>query len=198
MSGLFRQRIDTRSSGTIADALASGANGRGRFVCMVVEKREKGNRIFLTVDDYDEEATVLVNDSNPALWQTARRVARDQVLFLETRKSSGKLLVAENIVLPEIPDHRPGRADEEVYAVLISDVHVGSKVFLEDSFQRVVGWLRGEVGDLGQREIADRVKYVLVAREVDWEAYGYLAQQPGLSLVRDFGSILLYRNNLVA
>src|SRR6266581_2882653 len=125
MSGLFRQRIDTRSAGTIADALGSGANGRGRFVCMVVEKREKGNRIFLTVDDYDEEATVLVNDSNPALWQTARRVARDQVLFLETRKSSGKLLVAENIVLPEIPDHRPGRASEEVYAVLISDVHVG-------------------------------------------------------------------------
>ncbi|TMI47909.1 hypothetical protein E6H22_05445, partial [Candidatus Bathyarchaeota archaeon] len=43
MSGLFRQRIDTRSAGTIADALGSGANGRGRFVCMVVEKREKGN-----------------------------------------------------------------------------------------------------------------------------------------------------------
>jgi len=157
MSGLFRQRIDTRSSGTIADALASGANGRGRFVCMVVEKREKGNRIFLTVDDYDEEATVLVNDSNPALWQTARRVARDQVLFLETRKSSGKLLVAENIVLPEIPDHRPGRADEEVYAVLISDVHVGSKVFLEDSFQRVVGWLRGEVGDLVGGDLVDGI-----------------------------------------
>ena len=166
MSGLFRQRIDTRSAGTIADALGSGANGRGRFVCMVVEKREKGNRIFLTVDDYDEEATVLVNDSNPGLWQTARRVARDQVLFLETRKSSGKLLVAENIVLPEIPDHRPGRASEEVYAVLVSDVHVGSKVFLEDSFQRVLGWLRGEVGDPGQREIADRVKYVMIGGDL--------------------------------
>src|SRR5438094_2144972 len=166
MSALFRQRVDTRSAGTIADALAGGTNGRGRFVCMVVEKREKGNRIFLTVDDYDEEATVLVNDSNPGLWQTARRVARDQVLFLETRKSSGKLLVAENIVLPEIPDHRPGRASEEVYAVLISDVHVGSKVFLEDSFQRVLGWLRGEVGDPGQREIADRVKYVMIGGDL--------------------------------
>src|SRR5207245_2160586 len=123
MSALFRQRIDTRSAGTISDALAGGTNGRGRFVCMVVEKREKANRIFLTVDDYDDEATVLVGDSNPSVWQTARRISRDQVLFLETRKSSGKLLVAENIVLPEIPDHRPGRASDEVYAVLISDVH---------------------------------------------------------------------------
>src|SRR5437764_6789107 len=166
MSGLFRQRIDTRSAGTIADALGSGANGRGRFVCMVVEKREKGNRIFLTVDDYDEEATVLVNDSNPGLWQTARRVARDQVLFLETRKSSGKLLVAENIVLPEIPDHKPGRAGEELYAVLISDVHVGSKVFMEDAFGRVLRWLKGEVGGPDQRHIADHVKYVLIGGDL--------------------------------
>ncbi len=166
MSGLFRQRIDTRSGGTIADALASGANGRGRFVCMVVEKRERGNRIFLTVDDYDEEAVVLVSNTNPSLWQTARRVSRDQVLFLETRKSSGKLLVAENIVLPEIPDHRPGRAGEEVYAVLVSDVHVGSKVFLEDTFRRVLGWLRGEVGDPNQQEIAGRVKYVLIGGDL--------------------------------
>ena len=166
MRGLFRQRIDTRNAGTIADALSSGANGRGRFVCMVVDKRERGNRIFLTVDDYDEEAVVLVNDSNQALWQVARRVSRDQVLFLETRKSSGKLLVAENIVLPEIPDHRPGRATEEIYAVLISDVHVGSKVFLEDTFQRVLLWLRGKVGDPNQREIANRVKYVLIGGDL--------------------------------
>lgn len=166
MSGLFRQRIDTRSGGTIADALSSGTNGRGRFVCMVVDKREKGNRIFLTVDDYDEEAVVLVGDSNPSLWQTARRVSRDQVLFLETRKSSGKLLVAENIVLPEIPDHRPGRAQEEIYAVLLSDIHVGSKVFLEDEFRRVLGWLRGDVGDADQREIARRVKYVLIGGDL--------------------------------
>src|SRR5215472_889735 len=166
MSALFRQRIDTRSAGTIADALSSGSNGRGRFVCVVADKREKGNRIFLTVDDLEDEATVLVSDANQSLWQAARKVARDQVLFLETRKSSGKLLIAENIVQPEIPDHRPGRADSEVYAVLISDVHVGSKVFLEDSFRRVIGWLRGEVGDPNQREIADRVKYVLIGGDL--------------------------------
>ena len=166
MSALFRQRIDTRSPGTISDALAGGTNGRGRFVCMVVEKREKANRIFLTVDDYDDEATVLVGDSNPSVWQTARRISRDQVLFLETRKSSGKLLVAENIVLPEIPDHRPGRASDEVYAVLISDVHVGSKVFMEDAFGRVLGWLKGEVGGPDQRHIADRVKYVIIGGDL--------------------------------
>src|SRR3989442_6957383 len=95
MSALFRQRIDTRSAGTISDALAGGTNGRGRFVAMVVEKREKANRIFLTVDDYDDEPTVLVGDSNPSVWQTARRISRDQVLVFETLTRSRQLLVAE-------------------------------------------------------------------------------------------------------
>src|SRR5438876_12426768 len=96
----------------------------------------------------------------------ARWISRDQVLFLETRKSSGKLLVAENIVLPEIPDHKPGRASEEVYAVRISDVHVGSKVFMEDAFGRGLRGLKGEVGGPDQRHISDDVRYVLIGGDL--------------------------------
>ena len=45
---------------------------------------------------------------------------------------------------------------------------------------------------------ARNVKYVLLAREVDWSSYGYLDSQPGLVRVGDYGSIVLYRNSLVA
>lgn len=41
------------------------------------------------------------------------------------------------------------------------------------------------------------VKYILVAREVDWRSFSYLDDQPGLVKVGDFGSIVLYRNSLV-
>src|SRR3989441_10718119 len=51
MSGLLKQRMDTRNSGTIADALSASANSRTRFVCMIMDKREKPGKIFLTVDD---------------------------------------------------------------------------------------------------------------------------------------------------
>src|SRR5215472_6234782 len=42
MSDLFKVRMDTRPSGNISDALSGG---RSRFICMVVEKREKNERI---------------------------------------------------------------------------------------------------------------------------------------------------------
>jgi hypothetical protein len=53
----------------------------------------------------------------------------------------------------------------------------------------------------GQADWASRltdrnIKYVLLAREVDWQRYSYLDQQPGLELVGDYGPILLYRNTL--
>lgn len=41
-----------------------------------------------------------------------------------------------------------------------------------------------------------RVKYVLLAKELDWTYFKFLDNQAGLSKVGDFGSIILYRNDL--
>ncbi len=43
-----------------------------------------------------------------------------------------------------------------------------------------------------------RVKYVLLAKELDWTYYNFLDDQPGLFRVRDFGSIVLYRVDLAS
>jgi hypothetical protein len=54
----------------------------------------------------------------------------------------------------------------------------------------------GASGNWATELATSDVKYVLLAREVDWTDYGYLDSQPGLQLVGDYGSILLYRNLL--
>ena len=56
----------------------------------------------------------------------------------------------------------------------------------------------GATGDWGHQLALRNIKYVLLAREVDWQGYDYLNGLPGLSLLHDYGSILLYRNDLVA
>jgi hypothetical protein len=42
------------------------------------------------------------------------------------------------------------------------------------------------------------IKYVLLAREVDWKFYDFLNRQPDITLVTDYGSIVVYRNDLIA
>jgi hypothetical protein len=44
---------------------------------------------------------------------------------------------------------------------------------------------------------AHDIKYVLLAREVDWRSYAFLDNQTGLVMIGDYGSIVLYRNDLV-
>jgi hypothetical protein len=67
---------------------------------------------------------------------------------------------------------------------------------LDDQDQATIGRL---VADAGRTDWAPVLakrdfKYVLLAREVDWRDYGYLGSQVGLVLVKDYGSILVYRN----
>ncbi len=51
-------------------------------------------------------------------------------------------------------------------------------------------------GNWSSQLAARGFKYVLLAREVDWQSYDYLDHQPDLVLVKDYGSIVLYRNML--
>jgi hypothetical protein len=55
----------------------------------------------------------------------------------------------------------------------------------------------GSQGEWAQVLAAHGVKYILVAREVDWKSYSYLGGEPDLMLVGDYGSILLYRNTRI-
>jgi len=54
----------------------------------------------------------------------------------------------------------------------------------------------GGSGEWAQVLAADHIKYVLLARELDWASYSFLNTQTGLVQVGDYGSIVLYRNDL--
>ncbi|TLN09829.1 hypothetical protein FDZ71_09685, partial [bacterium] len=148
---ILQRRTDARDAGTISNALSAQPNQRVKLIAMIMDKRERGSRLFLTVDDLEDTAQVLVQtDRDRQLYDMARRAPLDQVVCIEAVKSQGSLLVAERITLPDIPDRKPRGADEEVYAVLLSDVHVGSRKFVEEAFRRAIHWLNGKVGTTQQ------------------------------------------------
>jgi hypothetical protein len=60
--------------------------------------------------------------------------------------------------------------------------------------EAVAGLVRdGSNGQWAQILSASHIKYVLLARELDWAYFKFLDDQPGLTKVGDFGSIVLYR-----
>ena len=164
---LLRQRIDVRAATSIIDALRAQASAKLKIIGMITEKRESKQRIILTVEDLQANATVLVPQNAPQeLLKKARLLLLDQVICLSVVKTRSNLLIAEDIILPDIAQKPQHKAPLPVYAVLTSDMHVGSTKFQREAFNRFVLWLNGKYGNEKMREIASHVKYVLIAGDI--------------------------------
>ena len=164
---LLRQRMDLRSATPIREALKSQPKTKLKIIGMVTEKRDAKQQLLVTIEDLDSSATILVPSKAPEEVQAkAQQILPDQVVCFAVKKTPGKLFLAEDIIFPEIGQKPQRRASEPVYAILTSDIHVGSNKFNKDSFKRFLAWLNGKYGNQEMRDIAGRVKYLLIAGDL--------------------------------
>ncbi|MEX2348361.1 MAG: DNA-directed DNA polymerase II small subunit [Nitrosopumilaceae archaeon] len=112
----------------------------------------------LTIDDPSGSLETLV--FNKDLQATANSLLMDQFIMqcITTGKNGG--FITKEIVVPDIPDHVTNRSKTEAYAVLISDLHVGSKYFMEKEFEGFISWLSSP------DPVARKVRFVLVCGDV--------------------------------
>jgi len=167
MERLLRQRIDVRSATSVLDALKAPAKTRLKIIAMITNRRESRKRIILTVEDLRASATVLVSqNASERLLRKASSLLLDQVVCLSVAKTRSNLLIAEDIVLPDVAQRPQHKAQIPVYAVLTSDMHTGSTKFQREAFNRFVLWLNGKYGNEKMKETASHVKYVLIAGDI--------------------------------
>ncbi|MBT0160234.1 DNA-directed DNA polymerase II small subunit [Candidatus Bathyarchaeota archaeon A05DMB-2] len=164
---LLRQRIDVRAATPITEALKSAAKTKLKIIGMVAEKREAKKQMMLTIEDLQASANILISHNAPEeLHRKARNLIPDQVVCVAVVKTRSNLFLAEDIIFPEVGQKPQRRATEPVYAVLTSDIHVGSTKFNRDSFNRFILWLNGKYGNEQMKKIAGHVKYVLIAGDI--------------------------------
>lgn len=135
-----------------------------KIVGMVNDIRNtKNNHKIIEIEDESGSATVLIHNENHEVFEQAERIVKDEVVgVVGSRK--GSLIMASELINPGLP-----RIDEKNMnfgTVFLSDTHIGSSTFLEDSFNRFIRWINGDFGDEKQREIANNVKYIVVAGDI--------------------------------
>jgi DNA polymerase II small subunit len=164
---LLRQRIDVKAATPISEAVKSPAKTKLKIICMITEKRESKRNMILTVEDLQATATILVtHNAREELHIKAQRLLPDQVVCIAVVKTRSNLFLAEDVIFPEVGQRPQRRASDPVYAVLTSDMHVGSTKFHGEAFDRFVLWLNGKYGNDKMKEIAGHVKYLLVAGDI--------------------------------
>jgi DNA polymerase II small subunit len=167
ISHILRQRSDARSAITIQEALKAPPRIKNKIICIVTDKRERPRSIILTVEDTESQATVMVSSSvDSSISQRARSLFLDQVVCIEVSRTQGDLLIGHDFLNPDIPDKPTRGSDEELYAALLSDLHVGSQKFLSEPFERFLRWVQGDYGDERIRRMARRLKYIVIAGDL--------------------------------
>jgi DNA polymerase II small subunit len=164
---LLRQRIDVKAATPISEALKSQAKTKLKIIGMVTEKREAKQQLLITIEDLNATATILVPTKAPEeVQRKAQILLQDQVVCFAVTKTRGRLFLAEDVVFPEVGQKPNHRASEPIYAVLTSDIHLGSNKFNQDAFKRFIQWLNGNYGNNSMKDIASHVKYCLIAGDL--------------------------------
>jgi len=179
LESLLRARPDFRSPVPISEISRSSSQGPFKTIVMVAKKE---NRRIL-VEDLDDSATVTMpKRSSPELEGKFSYLVVDMVVGLEVRKFQDLLLVTD-VVLPDVPDTPTRRTRSPISTLLLSDLHVGSKHFLSKQFSALTDWLSGTKGTITSQQVANSVKYVIVAGDIVDGVFVYPKQERELEIV---------------
>ena len=120
--------------------------------------------IEFTLDDDTGSVSILA--LSPDARKAASEIALDQCVIADVEAVQGRLML-KNVIQPDIPLRVASTSKKTVYAVFLSDLHIGSNKFLEGAFQRFLDWIagRGRISEEDE-EIVRRLKYVVIGGDV--------------------------------
>ncbi len=154
------------------ESLKQYANGREvGIIGMVYEKLiTKKGHILITLEDETGTSKILFIRPEKTsrkelheLFDSASKIVNDEVIAVRGRISS-PFIIATAVLWPDIPIRQAKRTEEEIVIAFASDIHVGSKLFLERQFAKFIEWLNGKVE--ARRELAEKVKYLVISGDL--------------------------------
>ncbi len=123
----------------------------------------KNGNIAMQLEDKEAKCIALVLKDDPVLTAAAERIMNDDVIAVKAIKWQQAMLIVKEILRPDLPVREAKRAERSVAIASISDIHVGSKLFLEKPFNSFLQWLNGKTKSKKEMEKVGRIKYLIVS-----------------------------------
>jgi DNA polymerase II small subunit len=160
---IAKQRPDSKNIAPIKSRAGEGRERNYKIAGLLSSRNSrKGGGVDIVLDDSTGSAKIFCSNE---VADSALALPLDSLVVADvtTGKGGGGQLYARELVLPDIPAKKVTSASRRVYAVMLSDLHIGSKFFLADDFRRFLAWLNGKLGDL---DIVERIRYVIIAGDI--------------------------------
>ncbi|MBI2667004.1 metallophosphoesterase [Candidatus Woesearchaeota archaeon] len=166
LESILRQRQELQQPLPIHRILQKKEKETVSFIGLVQEKNiTKNGNLLLKIEDPTGIISLLVSKEKKELFALAKDLVLDEVVGIQGMHQ-GTIVFAEQLVWPDIPVGELKKGEKEEYAIFLSDLHIGSKLFLREPFQKFLEWLKGNLGNEQQKAVAQKVKYILISGDV--------------------------------
>ena len=129
------------------------------YVCgLVTSKISERNITKLLLEDPSGSLEGIIFDNE--LRKTADSLLNDQFIMARVGIGKNSGLIIKDLISPDVPDKAPNRSESETFAVFLSDLHIGSKYFMEEEFSDFVSWLSSP------DPVARKIRFLLIGGDL--------------------------------
>ena len=171
LQSLMRKRGDVLSSTKIQNILRNSIKQEISIMGLVNEIRlTKNGNYLLNIEDLTGSINVIIRKTydNEDIFKIAQFTIPDMLLYIKGTYNPGEkgkkgIIFATNVLKVDVRgDHKTNKSDDPLSIALISDIHIGSREFEEKLWTRFIDFLNGKSSTKKLREIAGRIKYIII------------------------------------
>ncbi len=158
----LKRIVSDRPEARMLKSLTFVKNERSKddmYVCGLVTARNSERSVTkLVLEDPSGSLEGIIFDTE--LQKTADTLLVDQ--FVMARVSVGKNsgFIIKDLIFPDIPDQATNKSESEAYAVFLSDLHIGSKYFMEEELTEFFSWISSP------DPIAKKIRFILIGGDL--------------------------------
>lgn len=179
----IREILSRRLNSRPIESLGKSTSGREVSLIgmiMDVKTTARGNRVIELEDPTGMVTAVIQKDAE--IFEQSSLVVPDEVLGITGVSDGNGRIFVKSLLWPDMPNQTEPLEKGGGCALLLSDLHVGSKYFMEAAWRRFACWLNGEVED--PSGLAALVKYIVIAGDVV-DGIGIYPGQEGDLAIKD-------------
>src|SRR3989344_7280363 len=160
---LLRKILYDRPELTNLISIDKVSGNRDFSIIGIVTKKQitKNKNIILEIEDLTGKVKLLINQNKEEVFNKAKEILLDDVIGFRCNGSKDFLFV-QDLFYPDSFLKYKKMSKRESYALFISDIHVGSKNFLENNFNRFIDWLNGIGCSEKEKGILSKISYLFV------------------------------------
>jgi len=156
---IMSDRPESKKVRDISSVKSITKNEDELFVWGLISDRKSDRKITkITLEDPTGSMEIVVFEGD--LKDTADTLLMDQFAMFKIVPAKNGGFFAKEIFLPDIPEHTTNRSKTETYAVFLSDLHVGSKFFMEEELLEFINWISSA------DPIARKIRFVVVGGDL--------------------------------